>query len=515
MSEPGVKMTIMPGLVVVSAALMASPSATMADDFFSRKQAVEYVRICSPYGNGFHAIPGTDICIRNFGFIRYELNFNSNASGAADTSFSTTAGTTGLIASNNFNRDYTFQRVRTIWLTDTRSQTDFGTMRTLSYLYITHSAGASNLGPSPVLLLSYVQLAGLTAGRFKGAFWSPWSSNPGAYNGTLLYPDDASATTGVMYTHQFGNSVSASVGAFEPQRSTLWDSNTGATAAQSTTLTANPTAAMFTNGSVLGIHAPDIMANIQVQEAWGIFHLGGALHENVGGYYNLITGGGGTEAAGHPNAKWGFGVNAALNLKELPTGVGDQLFLNLAYSDGFTRGQTNNSPMTGIALYGAGASFNWSYLLDGTFAPGGQINTIRLWTAQAAFEHFWVPAKFKTSFYIYGGGIIFGAASNALLCARFGAGSFANVGAGTTFTCNFDTQYRTVGTRLTWYPVKELEIALSVDYAQYYFGNVGTLTGTAAAQGAVLPAALAKGIPYALNGTQSILTGALRVVHSW
>ena len=540
-------MKMVKSLLLGSAAAFVAFAGAQAADLPVKAKPVEYVKVCSLYGAGFYYIPGTDTCIRYSGFIRYEANFHSQASGAQDVSVAGTPQTTGMQAANNFNQNYYFQRVRVAWLTDTRTQTEYGTLRSFSYLYFTNSGGDGNAGTAPTLLQGYIQLAGFTVGKFKSAFFTPWSSNAGTYNGALFYPDDAGASTGVAYTWQFGNGVSATINVTDPRRTTLWQ--------QDTAINAGPTIASMGNKYISGFHAPDILANIQVDQAWGFFHVGGVLHELAGGYYgnaaanavNSTTAVTALETSGRPDTRWGWGVNAGLNLKNLPTGAGDQLFLNAAYTDGATAYQTNNSPNTGVALFGPGnpaglnalnQTMGFSFVADGVYVNpnsgiGGnaQIQTIKVWTAQAAFEHFWIPAKLKSSLYGYGGYFDFGAAqtigaanpgqsANQIICSRFTPG-FANQPANSaTFTagsnCNFNFGYWAVGSRTTWYPVKDLEIAADVGYTQYQFANAGQASivqPTATGNTVNFPTSKPAGIYNIAN--QGVLSGYLRVVRSW
>jgi hypothetical protein len=57
-------------------------SAAQAADLPVKAKAVEYVRICSLYGNGFFFIPGTDTCIKLAGYLRVDTTFNGGIQGA-------------------------------------------------------------------------------------------------------------------------------------------------------------------------------------------------------------------------------------------------------------------------------------------------------------------------------------------------------------------------------------------------------------------------------------------------
>jgi hypothetical protein len=514
-------------VLLASAAGFVAIAGAQAADLPLKAKAVEYVKVCSLYGAGFYYIPGTDTCIKYSGFIRYEQNYNANASGAKDTSTSGTPGTGGLIASGNWNRDYFTQRIRVAWQTDTRTQTEYGTLRSYSYLYLTSwsspgpQAGAGSnpggaLATTPTLLQGYIQFAGFTVGTFKSAFFTPWSSNPGNYNGSLFSPDDAGAVMGSMYTWQFGNGVSASIEATASRRAGIYGNGTFLNANPINSLTpsvggATSGSSLFSNSSISGTHIPDIVGNIQINQAWGTFHIGAVAHAIEATYYSTPFRN--AELNGHPSTKWGYGVNLGLNLKQLPTGAGDQLFLNFAYTDGATGYQKGNSPPTGIALYGGGSpgfynSVGWTYLLDGVYsgANGSSIHTVKMGTAMASFEHYWIPGKLKSSLYGYYSWIDYDNASNTVLCNKINTQLIV----GSNMSCNFDTNIWTIGSRTTWYPVKDLEVALMVDYSQFDFKSSGSIIPAAS----LIPGVKPSGVAYNIKD-QGVLSGALRVVRTW
>ena len=44
---------------------------------------VQYVKICSLYGDGFYYIPGTDTCLKLGGYLRVQAEYNMGAGGIA------------------------------------------------------------------------------------------------------------------------------------------------------------------------------------------------------------------------------------------------------------------------------------------------------------------------------------------------------------------------------------------------------------------------------------------------
>ena len=107
---------------------------------------------------------------------------------------------------------------------------------------------------------------------------------------------------------------------------------------QALALNVSPTAAGA--NAYGGSHVPDIVGNIRVDQAWGLFQIAGALH-NVTASYNILGAGGVptalSEISGHPEDKWGGAVTAALQIKNIPTGPGDDIKFDATYAKGMTK----------------------------------------------------------------------------------------------------------------------------------------------------------------------------------
>ena len=85
----------------------------------------------------------------------------------------------------------------------------------------------------------------------------------------------------------------------------------------------------------------------------GLFQISGVGHE-VNGSYNILNGSLGSpqaasaanpvgapnnfsEISGHPDTKWGGAVQAALQIKNIPTGTGDDIKMDASYAKGATQ----------------------------------------------------------------------------------------------------------------------------------------------------------------------------------
>ncbi len=94
-------------------------------------------------------------------------------------------------------------------------------------------------------------------------------------------------------------------------------------------------------------------------------------------FYATAAGGGGTEALGHPDDKYGFAVNGAVEFKNLPTGAGDTLKLEATYAKGAAKyaiaGGTTDTSGGGRFAKVDGNTIGFGYVLDGVYSNGGQI----------------------------------------------------------------------------------------------------------------------------------------------
>src|SRR5215216_4696699 len=316
-------------LILSSAAGLMALSGAQATDLPVKAKAVEYVRICSLYGAGFFYIPGTDTCIKIGGYLRADVTFNGGAHGAPAWN--------GDLGQQNRYADYYVARSRMALTVDTRIGTEYGVVRTFGqgdFQFNNIGGGSAN----PTLAFSanslstagggyvaveylFIQFAGFTFGKSSSAYSTPWNGFPGNINSSLLGGNNTdTGVNNIQYTAQFGNGVSASIGLDDPltfNRTNVFNLATG--------LNANG----VTGNAYAGVHAPDVVGNIRVDQAWGLFQISAAAHE-VNASYNVLTPATAaatnlSEISGHPESKWGGSVMAALQIKNLPTGASDDI----------------------------------------------------------------------------------------------------------------------------------------------------------------------------------------------
>ena len=469
-------MKIVKSLMLGSAAGLLAMSGAQAADLPVKAKAVEYVRICSLYGAGFFYIPGTDTCIKLGGYLRADTNL-----GAGDYSFMQSAAT-GNQGSNNRLTNYWFGRARMDFNVDTRTATQYGVVRTFADILFTwdttavtgsnpsaFSTGAASLG----LYHAFIQFAGFTFGRTVSIFDTPWQSYPAGGPDTI--PGGSNNVTGVnqvAYTAQFGQGISGSLALQDLTtaangQSNLWNTAFATPAAAATAFVQGN----YGNNDWGGTRAPDIVGQVRVDQAWGLFQFSAVAHDLHAAYY------GATEVTGHPDDKWGWAAQAALSIKNIPTGPGDTINVQAVYTDGATRYNFQSLFPQSFSMFsgsgiGAYQSTGFAGLSDGVFGVGTGIDTVKTWGFRGGFTHNCDP-YWSTG--IYGGyaQLKYGDTGKALICTNFVALAPSNGLAG----CNPDFNFAVIGGNVVWTPVKNLAFTADVNWShldQKYSGTIAS-----------------------------------------
>ena len=456
-------MKMVKSLILGSAAGLIAMSGAQAADLPVKAKAVEYVRICSLYGAGFYYIPGTDTCIKFGGYLRVDLALNGGDYGPFQA---------GNQAGANRLTNYFVSRSRSDFTIDTRTATEYGVLRTFADMvfswttgsYVGSAPGAfdavgTNVGQTGLgLYHAFIQFAGFTMGRTVSAFDAPWQSYPAGGPDTL--PGGSNHVTGVnqfTYTAQFGNGVSGAVSVQDPtiqDQTNVWNTSYA-------TAGGLITGAYGTN-SFGGTRAPDIIGALTVDQAWGLFKLSGVAHNTHVSYYGT------TEPTGHPADKWGWAVQAALSIKNIPTGPGDVINLQAVYTDGATRYNFNSLMGTTYSLYGGSGiayqSLGMASVADQTYsgttaATGTGLESVKTWGFRGGYTHNWSPNWASA---------IYGAYAHVGYGGTFKANHCANmvVLLGLTGTCNPDFNVAVIGFNTVWTPVKGFAFTVDVSATQ-------------------------------------------------
>jgi hypothetical protein len=496
-------------LVLGSAAALVAMSGAQAADLPVKAKAVEYVRICTPYGAGFFFIPGTDTCIKLGGYLRVDTTFNGGAHGQPAWS--------GDLGQQNRYRNYFVSRSRMALTIDTRTATEYGVVRTFGQadMQFTTLGGSTNnpasvnqsapIGGTQLLDTAgggyvateylFLQFAGFTFGKSSSAYSTPWNGFPGNINSSLLGGNNTdTGVNNIQYTAQFGNGVSASIGLDDP---TVWDR----------TLVANLSlplsATLGAANAYAGTHAPDVVGNVRIDQAWGLFQISADAHE-VNGSYNILntaavpagaTGLAGasptnlSEISGHPDTKWGGSVMAALNIKNIPTGAGDDIKVDASYAKGNTKNVIATSGTSpSFAMFGGSGvayqSVGFGLTSDAVYLPvaaggDGTLHLTESYGIRGAFNHNWDPYWSSSLFGSYSS-VRYDGTAKANICANYTTAGKA-VGGVISFTCNPDYNVSQLGVTTRWTPVKNLTFTAEAQWfhLDQKFSGVATLGPTA------------------------------------
>lgn len=331
------------GLLLGTFGMVAATGAAAAD-LPVAPEPIDYVRVCDAFGTGFFYIPGTETCLRVSGRVRVDYRYYNN-DGLEH------AGPSGSNRGRNVNRTRFFTRA---YLNlDSRTNTEFGLLRTYAQVYWSHITGTATA--STTLYYGFIQWGGLTAGRAE-SFYNFYAGDTFAAIFTPSYSDIR--TNLLAYTAAFGNGFSATLsledGSF--RRTSIIPANPGFTDAYG------------------GHWYPDLVANARVDQAWGSAQIMGALHDvrdGVGPVDDSEIG-------------WAIGGGARFNLPMIASG--DQINIQATYSKGAITyaGEPDDmfAGVLGLSVFG----------VDGIRRPGGRILLTTAWSVAGGFTHFWTPS---------------------------------------------------------------------------------------------------------------------------
>jgi hypothetical protein len=516
-------MKMVKGLLLGSAAGLVAAAGAQAADLPVKAKPVEYVKICSLYGEGFFYIPGTDTCIKIGGWVRYDQYFG-NTGGSGSPFITGGAGRNDSFDSNDYGT-----RARTVVSFDVRTQTEYGVLRSYYRAGFDLTTNQQNTGGLRTER-AFVQFAGFTFGRTQSYFdiWAhAWSYAAFAVGGgadTLVEGRNL-----VAYTAALGNGVSWTIAAEEAtqRRGALWDAGTNGLAlgafpgpntwgviaspngcpagAVTSDQNIGNAAAPFSvsdscaTGDYAAQSIPDLVSSLRVDQAWGSAEVVGALHQVRGNFYgndtqSTITLGPSAFTGNRPADVWGWAVGGGIVLN-LPWNRGDKFWVEGAIGVGtpcyvgICQDIQNGNY---VRFDGRNVAATWG--LDGAFAnmvspaalspaAGGAANFsgIRMptvWDVAAAIEHYWTPAL-RTSLFgqVTGweaGNTLDPNSLNFLMCSspngpvRTFAGAAPNYASGPVLGCDYSWQLWAVGSRTVWNPVKNLDIGVEVMWSQIH-----------------------------------------------
>ena len=477
---------------LASAAGLVAMSGAQAADLPVKAKPVEYVKVCSLYGAGFYYIPGTDICMKVGGYLRWQETFNPGSS----ISGGPFAGTGGR-ATRADSQDYA-QRSRAVATFDTRQQTAYGTLRTYLLMgFSQDSTVAPSTAPTVYMTRGFIQIAGFTFGKAT-SFFDFASTAAVAYNAGMLHNSDTGDAGQMVaaYTAQFGNGVSATISAEQTRRLGTVDL-TASTSQYSLTSLANPAGSNLSGLSVANVGQQDIVANLRIDQAWGSAQVSGALHDVGASYYSTGCVAGTIECNGHPSSKWGWAASAGLRLNAPMIGAGDYFQAPAIYAEGAI-GYLSQTPRGAAWNHWSGNQIGYGFWEDAVFTSptgvtAGNIELTTGWSMVASYEHFWTPSL-RTS--VYGTYIELrhnDVATSAICSTQTSTNSAFRAGP----NCNPDWSSWAVGSRSQWNVTKDLYVGLDVIYMKLKSANTDSGLVTLGSASGAKPASSTAG-PYTI-----------------
>ncbi|MER9018710.1 porin [Mesorhizobium sp. M0898] len=193
-----------------AAALIAVSGARAADAVVvAEPEPAEYVKICDVYGAGYYYIPGTEICLRIGGYVRYDISVGERGSfdGARYTDY----------LDGDTNDGY-YKQARFTLRTYTGQETEMGTLKTYTetrfnwgtgHAPAEFGPGYSDFGSRGVSLnFAWIQLGGLRVGKDETAF-NTFTGYAGNVIQDTIVPYGGFDTNVVQYYFDAGNGFSA------------------------------------------------------------------------------------------------------------------------------------------------------------------------------------------------------------------------------------------------------------------------------------------------------------------
>ena len=443
-------------LLLGSTAGLVAVGGAQAADLPVKAKPVEYVKICSLYGEGFYYIPGTDICLKIGGYVQADYGWNRAGNGQPHYN-----GGNGGAQDRSVSPYST--RGRAHFNFDSRTQTAYGTLRTYVAVHIDNlNQGSVTVNPSR----AFIQWAGFTFGHTKSFTDVPGTPGPDSFRSihqTQAQSDTgANGTNQIAYTWELGNGMTLNVGADERRTKGIGNLSNNVV-----TVGGQP------NTAFGPYQHPTPWVNFAVNQAWGRLGVSAIFNKVNATYYNGtagVVGSGcpagaqpGTSQCGYPDDKWGWAVLSGIDIKAPWAGPGDHFGGYFNYGVG-AAAYAGGSNLGSGGLFGAGNMVALGVISDGVFINGGQLELTTTWSTGAGWEHFWLP-NFSTAVYgtysqiRYNDTVI-----NSRLFCNGGGGQ--NIIPSNSATCDPGYNYWSVGSVTSWYPVAGFRLAVDVIYAR-------------------------------------------------
>lgn len=397
-------------LALATAAVLGLAGTAQAADLAKKAPAAaNYVKVCDAYGAGYFYIPGSDTCLKIGGYARFQLDaFDNNR-----------AGNLAVGASSPFGNSRSQNQGRTLARADitldARTATELGLLRSFveatfdNFSYGTAWGNGSNAGQAATaayLNQAFIQFAGLTAGRAESFFDFFTSASPAFTLTSTTGPVADKKVNLLAYTFAFGNGISASLSIEDA--STAGNGNVGYSDSRRQGYLTGGFSGFNTYG---GVHTPDLVANVNITQAWGAAQIMGVLHDDY-------------DISGAGKVGWAVGAGVTVNLPMLA--AGDVFSLQGTYGQGATNYVSNYN---GLSDYYYNSATN-------------SIEQTKAWNITAGLHHDWVKTL-----------------GSSLVVAYTNVDGFNSTAANVQ-----DRKLTDVRGNLSWKPVTGLAITGEVDY---------------------------------------------------
>jgi Porin subfamily len=453
-------MKVLKSLLLASAAGVVAVAGAQAADLPVKAKPVEYVRICTLYGDGFYYIPGSDTCIRFSGYIRADYGYN--VTGARTPNY---LGNPGAQDRTVFNYS---TRHRGSFSVDTRTQTAYGTLRTFQ----THHMQNENETFSFNVARAFIQWGGFTFGRTVSFTDHEGSLGDSGFRSLHQTQNESSTgangTNQIAYTWQLGNGMTFNIGADDRRVNPIV--NLSGT---------DPRAGFEPDDFFAGHNHPDPWVAFRVSQAWGRASVAVVAVQNQATYF---TGDGvcpqpDTTLCGFPSDKWGWAVISGTEIKLDWLSPGSRIGGYFNYGVGATRFSAGNN-LGNPGLYGSGNEIAFGFVVDSVYFDGVGLQQTTAWSLGGGFEYFWTRNFSST---IYGSFTDVKYNDTVINSGLFCQGNILLV-AGTV--CDPGFRFWTVGTHHDWFPLPGLRFAVDVLYTRVESKMAGELVAIDAPAGA-------------------------------
>ena len=302
-------------LATLAAAFVgAATTAQAADLGRPAPAAVDYVKVCDAYGAGYFYIPGSDTCLKIGGYVLFRGFFGGDNGTTTATTFRPSTPIRGALNVSNVasrNRNVALTSTEAELNFDARTNTELGLLRSYTQVRWTMNSAGVNTATAK-LKRAYIQFGGLTAG-YTDSFFNFYTGVTQEINLEPFWSDHI--TNLIAYTFAFGNGISASVSIEDP---TIGG---GRQSAQNLLPVYADATWTYAAAGYGGHKAPDFVANVKIDQAWGSAQVMAALHDNY-------------DASANWGDKWGYAIGAGVKVNLPMLAAGDFIALQATYASG-------------------------------------------------------------------------------------------------------------------------------------------------------------------------------------